>query len=175
MTKLGILLAAVWLRLISGAAAEAVPEATPVPTPEATAIVEVSPTPTPYIVDELEGDWYGYWEVFNCRGGWAQEQERRLVCCAAIDGENNMTVWDEYTDEFNPLALIRAEGSFDSLSISSARIFDDSRSWEDWTVRMKTDEYGSLLVLRGNCDDGEYGSFSFVIYLRPWDSSWPEE
>lgn len=143
----------------------------PVETPEPTP----SPSPKPLLEEaELEGDWYGYWEMISCTGAWAELENSCWDCCAQINESDVLWLWDVDVDKATGLASLEIAREGDKGSISGGWFMNQDEGYDQWRVELRYDDCGMLLVVRGNYVSEQHGNFSFVIYLRPWGDEWPE-
>ena len=130
-----------------------------------------------------DGEWYGYFEVLDSYGTWADNYLIDDVY-ATIDinsygaGYMYLTL-SEYTIYFD-IAVTGAwesglyvEGTIDPYD---GTLFDDLSSWyfsdEDWYTGFKPYTYGTF----EDPEDGPGNGFDYVIYLRRYGEVWyPDE
>lgn len=139
----------------------------PSPTPE--------PTPTPPVLEnyDLSGSWYGYWEMFSCTEAWAEMEGYRWDGCAEVS-EDAMLLWDMDVPKEYGLGRLELEEGEPLSVIKGGSFMDNDIGSDQWSLKLKQDEYGRIMTIRGNYLSERNGNFSFVFYLRPWGESWPE-
>ena len=133
-----------------------------------------TPAPQGPRADSLAGDWYGWWHMIHTTGDWAKMYGYYWDCCAEIEENGALLLWDETLPKDNFLAettLISADGA---LRCVGGSMMDAAREPESWELIVTEDESGTLLTIRGHYDaEMSEGGFSYEIFLRPWGSLWP--
>ena len=137
-----------------------------------------------------EGDWYGWWTIFDGDGYYADYINEAWDCCMYFEPMEDhylITVWDEdYNDyEENCLAEVLVDIDFSSgdgehgeaVSVADDRNFFWNGSVEagNWTIDPAYAEYDNMLIIEGSFtdSDGEYCEYGIV--LTKWGYEWNED
>ncbi|MCR5576203.1 MAG: hypothetical protein K6F56_04265 [Oscillospiraceae bacterium] len=137
-------------------------------------VTAAEPAPRETYAESLAGDWYGWWHITHTSGDWAKMYGDFWDCCAEIDEDGHLLLWDEVLTKDNCLAettLVRTDGG---LRCVGGSMLDAPREPESWELAVTQDGDGTLLTISGHYDAVEKeGGFSYEIFLRPWGSLWP--
>ncbi len=135
------------------------------------------------------GDWYGWWTIKSGTGDYADYGGYWWDACAQVTvgrpAEDDsyhatMTIWDEdgsRTDNF--IGQIDATispygvGDHGTLFSEGGYFLDDELAHADWIVDPALTEFENLLSIDGEYE-GEEGSCSYLIVLRPWGVIWDD-
>ena len=132
------------------------------------------PTSPEQSAESLAGDWYGWWHIYHTTGDWAKMYGYFWDCCAEIEENGALLLWDETLPKDNCLAETTLIRTSDGLRCVGGSMMDAAREPESWELTVTQDEGGTLLTIRGHYDAVESeGGFSYEIFLRPWGSLWP--
>ena len=128
-----------------------------------------TPTPQPQILRDLQGDYYGWWEIQNSAG---EMPETWYDCCASAvlkpDGAA-ITLWDERLSRQEPMALLSLSGEAGDLQVTGGWFWYDTATEENTEIRLAD----GVLEISGT-HDAEGERFSYAIHLRPWGAEWED-
>lgn len=140
-------------------------------------------------LDWWSGDWYGWWTIKSGTGIYDDYDGYWWDACAMVtigqpaeDAAYNatVTIWDEdgsRTSDF--IAQLDATispygvGEYGTLFSESGWFLDDELEHADWIVDPALTEFENLLSIDGEYE-GEDGSLSYQIILRPWGVMWDD-
>lgn len=120
------------------------------------------------------GDYYGWWHIDHTEGDWAAHYGDWWDCCAVLDADGSLLVWDEDFSRSEGLARFHLDRRDGQSVCLSGTMLDTPLPPESVTIGETADENGGRLVTIRGRYTGESGAFSFEILLRPWGSLWPE-
>jgi len=156
------------------------------PAAEPPAVEEV-PEPDPVSYDAWEGDWYGWWVVWEGFGGYAQYTDNFWDAYARIDVEGDtgyIAMWDTTTaadDLLMETEVSFAEGSTEwgIMKAEAGYFLDEEMESGEWTcdpADSTMTEFGNTIVIEGEyVDPANAGdSFEYILILRPWGESWDD-
>ena len=116
------------------------------------------------ICSDINGDWHGYWEIFDCSGVWAELQNYSWDCWAEIN-DDKILLWDVDVAREDGLAEIFYARDGESLILTEGRFMDIGDEFEDWQLSLDSDS--RRLTMRGTYKANADGKFSFVFQLWP--------
>lgn len=128
------------------------------------------------------GDYYGWWVIDSVWEGEDFEEGDWWDCCATIeldeDGTGTMILWDEDMPKDDPLAELGITVTVDANGVArfcseEGWFLDDEMEHADWVFYSDATEYGDVLYIDGEYEDGTY-DFWYYIYLRPWGTDWSD-
>ena len=128
------------------------------------------------------GDYYGWWVIDSVWEGEGFEEGDWWDCCATIeldaDGTGTMTLWDETLPKDDPLAELGITVTVDENGVArfcseEGWFLDDEMEHADWLFYSDATEYGDVLYIDGEYEDGTY-DFWYYLYLRPWGTDWSD-
>ena len=134
-----------------------------------------------------DGDWYGWWAVYDAGGEYADIVDAWADVCATIwvDGETGLVdIWDDTCEEGTNLGYIDVTfkpGKSDKgrmLSESGYFLIDDVNSG-DWVVDpgdSVVSRFDQMIYIHGTAVDPDDSEdwVEYVIFLRPWGMSWED-
>ena len=129
-----------------------------------------------------EGDYYGWWVIDSIWEGEDFEEGDWWDCCATIeldeDGTGTMILWDEDMPKDDPLAEMGITVTVDGNGVArfcseEGWFLDDEMEHADWVFYSDATEYGDVLYIDGEYEDGTY-DFWYYVYLRPWGTDWSD-
>ena len=159
----------------------AIPAEPEEPETPAEPIVEAGP------YDIWEGDWYGWWIVWNGYGAYSDFTDEGWDCCAHVDvdGETGtFTMWDDTCAEGEAIIEVDVEfgvgmTEYGTMKSVSGLILDDEIEAGEWNIDQgasNMNEFEDMMVIEGtyvdpaNADD----CFEYIIILRPWGADWED-
>ena len=169
-----------------GTAAPAVKEPAATEAPVSTA-PETTAAPVESAYSWWNGDWYGWWVVYDAGGEYADIVDSWADVCATIyvDGDTGrVDIWDDTCEEGKNIAYVDVTfkpGKSDKgrmLSESGYFLIDDVNSG-DWIVDPAdsiVSRFDQMIYIRAKAvDPDDSGSWiDYMIFLRPWGMSWED-
>lgn len=134
-----------------------------------------------------DGDWYGWWAVYNAGGEYTDFVDSWSDVCATIfvDGDIGIVdIWDDTCEEGTNLGYINVTfkpGKTNNgrmLSESGYFLIDDVNRG-DWVVDpgdSVVSRFDQMIYIHGTVVDHENSEdwVEYVIFLRPWGMSWED-
>lgn len=144
--------------------------------------------PEPFL-EWWSGDWYGWWTIRYGSGAYDDYDGYWWDACAEIsigdaaeDSAYNATVtlWDadgsrtgDLIGEVNASISPYGVGEHGTLFSEGGWFMDDEPEHADWIADPGLEDFANLLTIDGEYD-GEDGSYTYRIYLRPWGTMWDD-
>ena len=142
------------------------------------------------VLDWWEGQWYGWWMIFDGDGYYADYITEAYDCCMVIEpfeGKHLISIWDEDFNDYesNCLAevLVEIEPDGGNGAYGRAVSVDDEGSFfwygsigqGDWSIDPEYAGVDNMLIIEGayTDEDGEYCEYGVV--LTKWGYEWNEE
>ena len=113
---------------------------------------------------ELDGEYKGRWEMFNCSGDWLDFESYSWDCWAEIS-DGKLLVWDVDIPKDIGLASLELEEEVEGCKVAGGRFMDIESGFESWRVELEQGE-SVKLTLRGRYEGNAEGSYSFAMYLE---------
>ena len=141
------------------------------------------------VVDEdsswWEGDWYGWWTVFDGDGYYYDYIDESYDCCAYIepkDGAHLLTIWDEYMNDYSDesLAKVMIEIDLDDNVAESVYtignyFWDGAVDTGEWYIDPEYAGVDNMIIIEGSYVD-EYGDYcEYGVVLTKWGYEWNED
>ena len=159
----------------------AVTEAPAIDTPVATA----APIDSDYAW--WDGDWYGWWVIYEGGGDYADLESYCYDACATISvfGDTGLVdLWDEDCAEGMNIGYIDVAfepGTTDKgrMVSVSGDFYDDEIAAGDWVVDPGdsiVSRFDSMILIDGMYyeDDNSSNWIHYYVFLRPWGMSWED-
>lgn len=135
------------------------------------------------------GDWYGWWIIQSGTGAYEEYEGYWWDACANVtigeptdDDSYNATVtmWDgsgsrfgDFIGEIDATISPYGVGEHGTLFSESGYFMDDELEHADWIVDPALTEFEDLMSIDGEYE-GEEGSYTYMIILRPWGVMWDD-
>ena len=146
-------------------------------------VVETGESDSQMLSDWWNGDWYGWWIMTGCWGGYEDMEGMWWDVCGTIDiGEDGMgsvTLWDEDYTESEPMvsAVVSLSeagtGEYGTMMSEGGWFTDIELEHADWIVDPGLLDYENLLHISGYYENGD-DEYFYDIYLRPWGTYWDD-
>ncbi|MGM9615480.1 MAG: zinc-ribbon domain-containing protein [Oscillospiraceae bacterium] len=159
------------------------PEEASEPEPEQPGVVPPEEASEPTAVQEFwDGDWYGWWGVYDCTGEYTDAEGMWWDCCARIETEADLTgtirLWDEDTSDENPLMLaeisiLELDDLASGVAFSTSGQFLDMDLSDSGCALTNDTDFDRAIDILGEYEDDE-GGFSYVFFMLPWGADWSE-
>lgn len=149
-----------------------------------------------------EGQWYGWWSMYNAEGAFAPANKMAWDAYAEIEvdgADGHIRIWDSILRSFGTLVncdvKFESGGDYGVMTSKSGRFFDSGADWvyPDITIsvnpsdilegELKVDPKNSsvsgfenMLEIKGTYIDpfDSANKFDYYIYLRPWGTYWDD-
>lgn len=168
-------------------------EGTAVPAVEVPAATEAPAIDTPVATAEpvesayswWDGNWYGWWVIYNAGGIYENFVDSWSDVCATVDVDTGLVdIWDDTCEEGTNLGYIDVTfrpGKSDKgrmLSESGYFLIDDVNSG-DWVVDPAdsiVSRFDQMIYIRATAVDPDDSNswIDYMIFLRPWGMSWED-
>lgn len=170
-------------------------EGTAVPAVEVPAATEAPAIDTPVATAEpvesayswWDGDWYGWWVIYEGGGDYADLESYCYDACATISvhGDTGLVdLWDEDCAEGMNIGYIDVTfepGTTDKgrMVSVSGDFYDDEIAARDWVVDPGdsiVSRFDSMILIDGMYyEDGNSSNWiHYYVFLRPWGMSWED-
>ena len=135
------------------------------------------------LLDWWNGDWYGWWKMSGCSGGYEDMEGEWWDVCGSIDIGADKTgtvkLWDEDYSKDDPMAetsvtlSAAGTGEHGTLTSESGYFTDVDLEHADWIIDPGLEDYEDLIRIDGWYESGD-DEFYYEIYLRPWGTAWDD-
>lgn len=134
--------------------------------------------------DWWDGDWYGWWIISSGTGDYEDAVGYWWDVCARIvayDTQSGaMVIWDD-DDRSMDNACGQIQVSFNEAGVGEhgtmmaegGAFMDQVLGHADWIVDPGLEKVDDLIWIDGSYD-GENGSYSYEMFLRPWGVIWDD-
>lgn len=132
-----------------------------------------------------DGDWYGWWVIYNAGGIYENFVDSWSDVCATVDVDTGLVdIWDDTCEEGENLGYIDVTfkpGKSDKgrmLSESGSFLIDDVNSG-DWVVDPAdsiVSRFDQMIYIHATAVDPDDSNswIDYMIFLRPWGMSWED-
>ena len=159
------------------------------PTTPAPAPVTPAPAPEAEVLSWWEGNWYGWWTIFDGDGDYYDLVNEAWDCCVCIEPMEDghlISIWDEDFNDYDGkcLAEVKVEINPDggdgpygeAVSVTDSRNYFWKGAVEqgDWTIDPVYAGVDNMLIIEGSYidDNGDYCEYGVV--LTKWGYEWNE-
>ena len=139
------------------------------------------------VLDWWNGDWYGWWVIYEGGGEYADLESYCYDACATISvyGDTGLVdLWDEDCTEGMNIGYIDVAfepGTTDKgrMVSVSGDFYDDEIAPRDWVVDPGdsfVSRFDSMILIDGTYyEDGNSSNWiHYFVFLRPWGMSWED-
>lgn len=135
------------------------------------------------------GDWYGWWTIKSGTGDYEEYGGYWWDACAMVtigqpvedsSYSATMTIWDtdgsrtsDFIAQLDATISPYGVGEHGTLFSESGCFLDDVLEHADWIVDPALTDFEDLMSIDGEYE-GEEGSYSYQIVLRPWGVMWDD-
>lgn len=161
-----------------------VPAATEAPVSTAP---ETTAAPVESAYSWWDGDWYGWWAVYDAGGEYADIVDSWADVCATIrvDGDTGLVdIWDDTCEEGTNLGYIDVtfkpgksdKGCMLSESGTFLMGYINSADWVVDPADSVVSRFDQMIYIHGKVVDPDNSEdwIEYVIFLRPWGMSWED-
>ena len=138
------------------------------------------------LADWWNGDWYGCWNMYGCKGSYEDIEVKYWDCEAHIDIDastctGTMELWDdEQYQNMGGIGLVdvslseNGTGEHGTLMSEGGWFEKMTLAHADWIIDPALSDYENMITITGDYDDGEGNSYSFKMTLRHWGELWED-
>lgn len=131
------------------------------------------------------GDWYGWWHMYGCKGTYEDIELKYWDCEAHIeigsDYTGTMELWDdEMYQVVGVIGLVDVSlsdsgtGEHGTLMSEGGWFMEMKPEHADWIIDPALSDYENMITITGDYDDGNGNSYYFEVMLRPWGALWED-
>ena len=147
--------------------------------------VELTQAEKDQIYDWWEGDWYGWWTIFEGDGYYADQVNQSLDCCIRIeriDEEHHLiTIWDEYYNSYSGDCLARVKVKIDPVTNKATSVMDADNYFyygtvgsHGWVIDPKYAGTDGMLIIEGDFTDDQDDYCEYGVVMSQWGNEWVE-
>ena len=138
------------------------------------------------LVDWWNGDWYGCWNMYGCKGSYEEIELKYWDCEAHIDIDastytGTMELWDdEQYQNMGGIGLVDVSlsesgtGEYGTLMSEGGWFEEMTLAHADWIIDPALSDYENMITITGNYDDDKGNSYYFIMTLRHWGELWDD-
>lgn len=156
------------------------PDVTP---PETT--TEPSQPETNELRDWWNGDWYGWWFMYGCKGEYEELEGSYWDCEAHVeigsDYTGTMELWDDdMVRVAGGIGLAEVSlsdsgvGEYGTLLSEGGWFMESELAHADWIIDPALSGFENMLIITGAYDAGDGNSYYYKLMLRPWGQLWED-
>lgn len=134
-----------------------------------------------------EGDWYGWWIIYEGEGDWAEAEDVAFDVCGRINvdpstASGHISLWDQ--DEGNnkvrwevDLAFVEGYDDRGIMCSETGSFWGESMPVGNWYVdptEYPYCEFENFICIQGTYEDSYGEGFTYYIFLRPWGTRWED-
>ncbi|MCR4740360.1 MAG: hypothetical protein K5886_08920 [Lachnospiraceae bacterium] len=148
---------------------------------------EKTQTGSSKFADYWDKDWYGWYELENCRGEYEKLEGARWDCAGAIfvndDDTGSVFLFDE-DGSVDDLFCACDVSFLDGVSSCGCMQSEEGSFWTDkknighadWSVEPEISDFKDFkdLICISSIYEDEDGKFRYYIYLKPWGEDWED-
>ena len=126
----------------------------------------------------FDGDWYGWWAVYDPEGDDRFSDGDTWDACARIsfdeNGRASLAIWDEYTSLSDPICRLGLIINDDYTASSGEGTFMEAPIEKyQWYVTPQNYDEGEFFFVSGKYENEET-SFDYEICLKKWGDTWED-
>ena len=135
------------------------------------------------LLDWWNGEWYGWWKMTGCYGGYESMEGSWWDVCGVIDigtdYTGTITLWDEDYTRSEPMASAQVSlseagtGEHGTVMSEGGWFTNVALEHADWIVDPALLDYDDMIWISGDYENGD-DEFHYDIYLRPWGLRWDD-
>ncbi len=141
-------------------------------------------------IDELvawwNGDWYGWWYMYGCKGDYEDLEGAYWDCEAHIDIDpdtytGTMEMWDdEQYQNMGGIGMVDVSlsssgtGEHGTLMSEGGWFEEMTLSHADWIIDPGLSDVENMLTITGSYDDDNGNVYYFEMMIRPWGQLWED-
>ena len=141
---------------------------------------------TDALLDFWNGDWYGWWFMYGCKGTYADLESAYWDCEAHIEIDpvtytGTMELWDdEQYQNMGGIGMVDVSlsdggtGAHGTLMSEGGWFEEKTLSHGDWIIDPGLDESDNFLIITGDYDDGSGNVYFYKMMMRKWGELWED-
>ena len=153
--------------------------------PEVTAAAAVEEISDP-LLEFWNGDWYGWWFMYGCKGSYEDLEGAYWDCEAHIEIDpdtytGTMELWaDEQYQNMGGIGLVDVSlresgtGTHGTLMSEGGWFEEKTLSHADWIIDPGLDESDNFLIITGDYDDDNGNVYYYKMMMRKWGELWED-
>lgn len=153
--------------------------------PEVTAALEPVETDDPLLAF-WNGDWYGWWFMYGCKGKYEDFEGAYWDCEAHIEIDpstytGTMEMWDdEQYQNMVGIGMVEVSlsdsgtGAHGTLMSEGGWFEEKTLSHADWIIDPGLDESDNFLIITDSYDDDNGNVYYFKMMMRKWGELWED-
>lgn len=138
------------------------------------------------LLDWWNGDWYGWWFMYGCKGDYESLEGSYWDCEAHIEIDpdtytGTMELWDdEMYQNMGGIGMVDVSlsdsgtGEYGTLMSEGGWFMEMELAHADWIIDPGLTDFENMLVITGGYDDDNGNVYSFKIMIRPWGQLWED-
>ena len=138
------------------------------------------------LVEWWNGDWYGWWFMYGCKGSYEEFEGKYWDCEAHIEIDPNtytgtMEMWDdEQYQNMGGIGMVDVSlsdsgtGSHGTLMSEGGWFEEKTLSHADWIIDPGLDESDNFLIITGDYDDDNGNVYYYKMMMRKWGELWED-
>ena len=148
--------------------------------------VERSAAAADPLVDWWNGDWYGWWFMYGCKGKYEDLEGAYWDCEAHIEIDpatytGTMEMWDdEQYQNMGGIGMVDVSlsdsgtGAHGTLMSEGGWFEEITLSHADWIIDPGLDESDNFLIITGSYDDDSGNVYYYKMMMRKWGELWED-
>lgn len=153
--------------------------------PEVSAAAAVEEISDP-LLEFWNGDWYGWWFMYGCKGSYEDLEGAYWDCEAHIEIDpdtytGTMELWDdEQYQNMGGIGLVDVSlsesgtGAHGTLISEGGWFEEKTLSHADWIIDPGLDESDNFLIITGDYDDDNGNVYYYKMMMRKWGELWED-
>ena len=140
---------------------------------------------TDALLDWWNGDWYGWWFMYGCKGEYEELEGQSWDCEAHIQIDSDYTGTVELWDDSMPrntggIGLINVSlsdsgtGENGTLMSEGGWFMERDLVHADWIIDPALSGFENMIVITGDYDEGNGNSYYYKLMIRPWGELWDD-
>lgn len=132
------------------------------------------------------GDWYGWWFMYGCKGSYEEFEGAYWDCEAHIEIDpdtytGTMEMWDdEQYQNMGGIGMVDVSlsesgtGAHGTLMSEGGWFEEMTLSHADWIIDPGLDESDNFLIITGSYDDDTGNVYYYKMMMRKWGELWED-
>lgn len=131
------------------------------------------------------GDWYGWWFMYGCKGSYTDLEGAYWDCEAHIEigstYTGTMEMWDdEQYQNMGGIGMVDVSlsdsgvGEHGTLMSVGGWFEEMELEHADWIIDPALSGFENMIIITGDFDDGNGNSYYFKMMMRPWGQLWED-
>lgn len=137
------------------------------------------------LLDWWNGDWYGWWFMYGCKGEYEDLEGSYWDCEAHIDIGSDYTgtmeLWDDsMSRSTDGIGLVEVSlsssgtGENGTLLSEGGWFMERELTHAERIVDPALSGFDNMIVITGDYDDGDGSVYSYKLMIRPWGQLWDD-